>query len=211
MATPRARGGVSLTTLPPIRRSPLVCCSSPQMMRRNVVLPQPEGPSSTMNSPSGMVSEIPLTAGTSPNFLTMSRVNTADIEPPSLQSKKLCPPFHGGMLFQVAPLEPPSHNAGVCPGRARGAARFFMRSGLAGPFLEDGLALLRGPFDRVLGVQLARRGLCHHVVDDELVVDLVHRRRRRPGVAGNGGPLVRVLKDLQLVRRVRCRVVAENG
>ena len=44
MATPRARGGMSLTMSPPIKRSPLVCFSSPQMMRRNVVLPQPDGP-----------------------------------------------------------------------------------------------------------------------------------------------------------------------
>src|SRR5215470_3638102 len=70
---------MSLTTLPPIRRSPLVCFSSPQMMRRNVVLPQPDGPSSTMNSPSGTARLMPLTAGTSPNFLTMSLVNTAAI------------------------------------------------------------------------------------------------------------------------------------
>src|SRR5689334_9762553 len=52
------------------------------MMRRKVVLPQPDGPSSTMNSPSGTVSEMPLTAGTSPNFLMISLANTADIEPP---------------------------------------------------------------------------------------------------------------------------------
>src|SRR5690349_11183646 len=75
---------MSLTTLPPISRSPLVCCSRPQMMRRNVVLPQPEGPSSTMNSPSGTLSEMPSTAGTSANFLTMFLVYTAAIEPPGI-------------------------------------------------------------------------------------------------------------------------------
>src|SRR5262249_8591448 len=75
---------MSLTTLPPIRRSPLVCFSSPQMMRRNVVLPQPDGPSSTMNWPSGTVRLMPLTAETSPNFLTMSLVDTAAIAPPRI-------------------------------------------------------------------------------------------------------------------------------
>ena len=85
--------GMSLTTLPPIKRSPLVCCSSPQIMRKNVVLPQPDGPSSTMNSPSGTVSEMPLTAGTSPNFLTISLVNTAAIEPPRIQRTAPLPPI----------------------------------------------------------------------------------------------------------------------
>src|SRR6476661_9999142 len=84
---------MSLTTLPPIKRSPLVCFSSPQMMRKNVVLPQPEGPSSTMNSPSGTVRLMPLTAGTSPNFLTISLVNTAAIEPPRIQHRERAPPI----------------------------------------------------------------------------------------------------------------------
>src|SRR5689334_469994 len=165
MATPRARGGMSLTIEPPIRMSPLVCFSSPQMMRRYVVLPQPEGPSSTMNSPSGTDRLMPFTAGTSSNFLTTSRVRTADI-------------------VQVS-----------------GA----WRSGLAGPLLHDALAGLRGNLDRFLGRCLARRRPRHHVVDDERVVDLVHRRSGRSRIAGDGGPLVRVLQDRELVVRGRRR------
>src|SRR5690242_20420957 len=168
MATPRARGGMSFTIEPPIRMSPLVCFSRPQMMRRNVVLPQPEGPSSTMNSPSGTVRLMPFTAGTSSNFLTTSRVRTADIS-------------------QVA-----------------GA----WRSGFARrPLLHDALAGLRGNLDRFLGARLARRRPRHHVVDDEGVVDLVHRRRGRSRIARNGGPLVRVLEDRELVVRGRAWIV----
>src|SRR6185295_3365409 len=140
MATPRARGGISLTTSPPIRISPLVCCSSPQMMRRYVVLPQPDGPSSTMNSPSGTVRLMPSTAGTSPNFLTISLVNTAAIEPPGIQRKAA----------------------------ARECARpGLIGSGLAGPLLEDVFALAGGPFDRVLRAQRARGRFRHHVGNDE--------------------------------------------
>src|SRR6185503_11410809 len=199
MATPRARGGISLTTSPPINKSPLVCCSSPQMMRRNVVLPQPEGPSNTMNSPSGTASEMPLTAGTSPNFLTISFVNTADIEPPRIQWSARAPPFPS----RASPLFAPSIDF-VRPdssGPRANARPGCLSSGLAGRLLHDAFALLRGPFDGVFGARLARRVLRHHVVDDEGIVDLVHRRRRRSRIARYGRPLVRVLQNFELVLR----------
>src|SRR6185312_8777764 len=180
MATPRARGGSSLTTLPPIKRSPLVCCSSPQMIRRNVVLPQPEGPSSTMNSPSGTVSEMPLTAGTSPNFLTISLVNTADIEPPNFSITGRRPrrsPRRGAPCRPICKLR---HRR---PRQRRGPPRW--RSGPVVPLLEDGFALLRGQLDRILGGHLAGRGIRHHVADNEVVVDLVDRRPGRPRIAGS--------------------------
>ena len=41
--------------------------SSPAMTRRVVVLPAPDGPSSTKNAPSGMSSSRSLRASTSPN------------------------------------------------------------------------------------------------------------------------------------------------
>src|ERR1043166_2812746 len=210
MATPRARGGISLTRLPPITRSPLVCCSSPQMMRRNVVLPQPDGPSSTMNSPSGTVSEMPLTAGTSPNFLTISLANTADIEPPRIQCDVCRARPAGGTVARFCPFGRfPLMSAG--PGRAahEGAAR-TASSGLAGPLLHDGLALTRGLLDRVFGAHLARGCPGHHVVEDERVVDLVHRGRGRSRITRDGGPFVRVLQDGQLVLRRRGLVVRQN-
>jgi hypothetical protein len=54
MAMPRSRGGNWSTRLPPIHTSPWVGLSRPAMMRNSVVLPQPEAPSSTMNSWSAM-------------------------------------------------------------------------------------------------------------------------------------------------------------
>src|SRR5215467_10311309 len=198
---------MSLTTLPPIRRSPLVCFSSPQMTRRNVVLPQPDGPSSTMNWPSGTVRLMPLTAETSPNFLTMSLVNTAAIAPSRIASltcdtpsasapaeRRRCRPFH-----RLPPCRMPGPRA-----RARSERR---RSGLARPLLEDDLASLRGPFHRVFGTQLTCRRLRHHVGNDEGVVDLVGGGPSRPRIAGDGGPLVRILQDRQLVVRGRGRIV----
>ena len=48
----RAFGGRSLTTSPPTLTVPEVMSSSPAIIRSALVLPQPEGPTKTTNSPS---------------------------------------------------------------------------------------------------------------------------------------------------------------
>ena len=55
MPRPRSRGSRSLTTRPSMRISPALGSSKPAIMRSVVVLPQPDGPTSTTNSPSSMV------------------------------------------------------------------------------------------------------------------------------------------------------------
>jgi hypothetical protein len=55
-------GVSSLTSLPAMRRMPLVMSSRPATMRSAVVLPLPDGPASTMNSPSPMSTLRSLTA-----------------------------------------------------------------------------------------------------------------------------------------------------
>ena len=66
MAMSRSAGSTSLTILPAIDAVPLVMVSSPAIMRSSVDLPQPDGPSSTVNEPSGMASDTPFTASTPP-------------------------------------------------------------------------------------------------------------------------------------------------
>src|SRR5262245_46441803 len=66
----RSFGGTSLTTVPPIVTSPSVMSSSPAIMRRVVLLPQPDGPTSTTNSLSTMSRSMPRTASVSSYFLT---------------------------------------------------------------------------------------------------------------------------------------------
>ena len=51
---------------PEMRMSPASGCSNPAIMRSVVVLPQPDGPSSEMNSPGSIVSERSSTATWSP-------------------------------------------------------------------------------------------------------------------------------------------------
>ena len=65
MAMSRSFGGTSFTTWSPITTSPSVMSSSPAIMRSVVVLPQPEGPTSTTNSLSAISRSMPRTAGVS--------------------------------------------------------------------------------------------------------------------------------------------------
>src|SRR6516162_5745082 len=51
----RSRGETPFTTSPLIEIAPEFGSSSPAIIRRAVVFPQPDGPTSTMNSPSAMV------------------------------------------------------------------------------------------------------------------------------------------------------------
>ena len=50
----RFQGGSRVTSSPPSRTMPAVGSMKPATMRSVVVLPQPEGPSRTRNSPSAM-------------------------------------------------------------------------------------------------------------------------------------------------------------
>src|SRR6185312_11063033 len=69
MPRSRERGGTNMprpgddTVRPPIEISPPVGCSSPATQRSVVVLPQPEGPSSTTISPAGTLKLTPSIAG----------------------------------------------------------------------------------------------------------------------------------------------------
>ena len=66
MAMSRSAGSTWFTTRSPIFTSPPEIVSRPAIMRSNVDLPQPDGPTSTQNEPSSMPSETPFTASTLP-------------------------------------------------------------------------------------------------------------------------------------------------
>src|SRR5262245_16096920 len=69
MAMPRLAGGTASTTRLSIRIWPAVWSSSPATIRSSVLLPQPEGPTNTTNSPSAMSRSMPLIASKSPKDL----------------------------------------------------------------------------------------------------------------------------------------------
>ncbi|CAM5617261.1 hypothetical protein RLIN73S_05305 [Rhodanobacter lindaniclasticus] len=58
----RSFGATALTTRSPMRSVPSLIGSSPAIMRSKVVLPQPDGPTSTSSSPSATVKLAPATA-----------------------------------------------------------------------------------------------------------------------------------------------------
>ena len=60
MAMSRSLGCRSLTRRPPITISPSETVSSPAIMLSSVDLPQPEGPTSTRNSPASTEMSMPL-------------------------------------------------------------------------------------------------------------------------------------------------------
>src|SRR3984893_6626698 len=76
MAMSRSIGGSSLTIVSPMSTWPEVMDSSPATMRSVVVLPQPDGPTSTMNSLSRISRFTFLTTCTSSNFLLRLRIRT---------------------------------------------------------------------------------------------------------------------------------------
>src|SRR5690348_10419813 len=82
MAMSRSIGGSSLTTVSPIRICPDVTDSSPATIRKVVVLPQPEGPTRTMNSLSRISRFTSLTACASSNFLLRCLRTTVAIASP---------------------------------------------------------------------------------------------------------------------------------
>src|SRR5207253_576811 len=69
MAMSRSRGSSVLTTRSPISIVPAVTSSSPATMRSSVDLPQPEGPTITMNSRLATSSEMPWMTGLRPEIL----------------------------------------------------------------------------------------------------------------------------------------------
>src|SRR5215218_7369897 len=69
----RLNGGRAAIGSPPMRISPAVGGSKPAIIRRVVVFPEPEAPSSVRNSPDAMSSERSSTAANSPNRFVRCR------------------------------------------------------------------------------------------------------------------------------------------
>src|SRR5580700_360908 len=85
MATLRAFGAILFTTEPEMEISPLVICSRPAIIRSKVDLPQPEGPTSTTNSPSLISTSTPRITSTAPNDFVTLRISTAATDRPLFQ------------------------------------------------------------------------------------------------------------------------------
>ena len=87
----RSLGWRSVTSSPPIRMRPEVGISSPAIILRLVVLPQPEGPSRQTNSPSPISNLRSLAAVTAPKVLVTSRNSTDAMRQPLMPPKNRKP------------------------------------------------------------------------------------------------------------------------
>src|SRR3954463_11097286 len=103
----RSRGALSLTTSSPIRSWPSVMSSSPAIIRSAVDLPQPDGPTRIMNSPSWMSRLMPFTASkpSGERLVTWSRGISA-----TGASLRLSLHCAGGQARDDAALEDQNHD-----------------------------------------------------------------------------------------------------
>src|SRR5579883_2529584 len=84
MAMSRSLGATKLTSLPSMRISPDVTLSRPAIIARSVDLPQPEGPTSAMNSPVLASRSTPLSTSTGPKLLRNLEMVSDAMKAPSL-------------------------------------------------------------------------------------------------------------------------------
>ena len=220
MAIWRARGGRSVTTRPPMRTSPSLGGSSPAIMRSSVVLPQPEGPSKTRNSPSRDARSMPSTATTPSNRLLSSRTSTVAMATRvgESASRRVGESTGGGrewrhstsrqqeMAIDIA-CRVPRHGSLLPTTRLPTAVRLRRLPPPIRPsafhFSKMSVDLRFGLGDgiRGAGAPVAARG--HHVRQDGQGEDLAHRRVGWAGVAEVRRPVVGGLEQGELVRRLR--------
>src|SRR6516225_2391036 len=129
MAMLRSRGGRGVTTRPSISTSPVDGVSSPAIILSSVVLPQPDGPSSTRNSPSRTGRSMPSTAATPSKRLRSSRVSTVAMAARRLDEALAAPLLDNPLALGLCLLD------GVF-GRI-GAARGLRKHRVEHPGVED--------------------------------------------------------------------------
>src|SRR6266700_4657141 len=88
MAMSRSFGSTSLTIRPPISMVPALGRSSPATILSSVDLPQPEGPTSTVNSPLSMSRSIPFNTSRRANRFDRARMLNAAMMTPSLDCSR---------------------------------------------------------------------------------------------------------------------------
>src|SRR3989442_959756 len=115
MLTGRWYGGTAFIAIPSIRIRPSSGVSKPAISRSNVVLPQPEGPSSAKNSPRSILSETPSTATVAANRLLTALMSRSAI--PGSAARLDAVPHPGpqplvGTRRRPVEVEQPAHRIG---------------------------------------------------------------------------------------------------
>src|SRR5512144_1794117 len=202
---PRARGGRSVTTLPPMSTSPRVGSPSPAIIRRSVDFPEPEGPRKTRNSPSRVTRLTSLTAPSSSplvKILVSPRASTTATPPPlrSLPLREdsldlLLRGLGGVLRRQLAARHLREHR------RDHERVEHLVDPGGGVPRVAD----VRRPVEDVREHRVLVRRLRLRVVGDELL-QVLHRRREAREVVelARGERLVEAVDEVdeELLRAV---------
>src|SRR6478609_3885260 len=168
----RSFGDTSLTTRPPIDTVPSEMSSSPATIRSAVVLPQPDGPTSTRNSPSLIPSVRSNTAWTPLSYtLSTSSNATSAIDPPDLELR--------GVVERLELGERPGH---VVDWGARGDAEHLLVGRLAEK--ADRVGVDVHPADAAAREGRERAPEAHELAEavEELLVARLAPRHRAAGV-----------------------------
>src|SRR2546422_693401 len=156
MAIPRALGGTSPSTRsPPMWISPDVGRSSPAIIRSSVVLPEPEEPSRTRNSPSRIERSTPSTAWSSAKCFLRFRISTPATVGP-------LPPRLAGVGRRIRLLRQVHRRGGDDVVRARrgpGGAQHLPRRARRPPPPAPGAGARRETLLLQPGLELVRRGV----------------------------------------------------
>src|SRR6266540_3020140 len=133
MAMSRRRGARSVTSVPPIEMRPSVASSRPATIRSNVVLPQPEGPTNTMNSPSSMRRSTLSTATTPPEKCLetcSSRMSAIGPKQYHTSTTETTGIDHWLIWYYTGPVAAESLDQLVTEGRGEKAAEYELKSTL---------------------------------------------------------------------------------
>src|SRR4051794_40132469 len=195
----RSGGSAAVTSCPPIDTVPAVTFSRPAIMRRSVDFPQPDGPTSTRNSPSTIVSVTSSTARTPPGKALL----TASISIAATGADAIAGPVHmtrpicADTQNWYCPLGPVRVN---CPSNGPGRPDHGgSQRGDAGPRRPDHAGARRAHEPR--GLHCPRGG--RRAGD----ADRRHGRRDRGAPAARRPPRLRGRGHLWLARRDGCEGV----
>src|SRR5882672_6075803 len=196
MAMSRSFGATPLTTRSPIAIRPPEISSSPAIIRRSVDLPQPEGPTSTQNSPSSTPMSTPCTTSVEPKLLRTALRVTDAMRVLDLPGRRVFGKISGGEGRLAAPT--------VAVKGIRMKERFSIdRASFPGPVLVTGAGGCIGSWVLALLVRAGVPACAFDLSEDKrrprllMSEDELKKIQWRLGDISDGNTVMRVLEEVR--------------
>src|SRR5882672_1645378 len=196
MAMSRSFGATPLTTRSPIAIRPPEISSSPAIIRRSVDLPQPEGPTSTQNSPSSTPMSTPCTTSVEPKLLRTALRVTDAMRVLDLPGRRVFGKISGGEGRLAAPT--------VAVKGIRMKERFSIdRASFPGPVVVTGAGGCIGSWVLALLVRAGVPACAFDLSEDTrrprllMSEDELKKVQWRTGDIGDGATVTRVLEAVR--------------